>query len=163
MQPNKISKLPVYLLNRLLLCLGCIFIFLSVQPLKADNHFKRLFRLEFDTPEELNRAPRISKGASTITVAPGDQLDLSVSPRTGAVLLIIESETSPFVSGKYRVRINPGRGSNKRLQFTNVPGSYKYSIVDVSNRDGSERRPVLDPVIIIRDINRSFDEDSFDL
>lgn len=106
--------------------------------------------LEFSLPADQNQPPRISRGAATIFVDAGDELDLSVAGERNAVMFVIESEGTPFASGKYRVIINSGNGNSKKLRFADRPGAYKYSIVDMSERRGSDDRPVLDPVIIIK-------------
>ena len=109
-----------------------------------------MHHLEFELPTDANKAPRISKGESTIFVDPGDELSLAVSGDKNTVMFIIESEETPFASGKYRVTINSGNGNSKKLRFADRPGAYKYSVVDMSERRGSAERPVLDPVIIIK-------------
>ncbi len=115
--------------------------------ISAESEAKR-HHLEFSLPSDQNQSPRISRGAATIFVDAGDELELSVAGERNVVMFIIESAETPFASGKYRVTINSG--NNKKLRFANRPGAYKYSIVDISERRGSAERPVLDPVIIIK-------------
>ncbi len=136
-------------LNTLLFISICI----SAQPLIADDHDFQAQEsvehyLEFELPASLSLSPRMSRGDDTIYASSKDVLVVGVKGRGNAVMLVIESAETPFLSGKYRVTINSG--NKKKLRFANKPGSYKYSIVDVSDKNGSEERPVLDPVIIIK-------------
>lgn len=132
--------------------LGFFLAFFTLASLLIANpaFAAKKFKLEFDLPEDISKPPRISSGSETIIVLPGDELELTVTSQSGPVMLIIESENTPFASGKYRVTVTPGN-SSKKLRFADAPGEYKYSLVDVSDKPGSETRPVYDPVIIIKD------------
>lgn len=117
----------------------------------ADDHEAKSHHLEFSLPSENSKPPEISRGPATLYVDAGDELELSVAGEGNTVMLVIESAGTPFASGKYRVTINSGNSNSKKLRMADRPGSYKYSIVDISNRQGSADRPVLDPIIIIKD------------
>ncbi|NVJ68206.1 MAG: hypothetical protein HWE16_17105 [Gammaproteobacteria bacterium] len=135
------------LLNSFLIALVLV---IFIHPIAASEQNTKIHRLEFSLPSDQNQPPQISRGAATIFVDAGDEVELSVSGDKNTIMLIIESEQTPFASGKYRVTINSGNGNSKKLIIADRPGAYKYSIVDISERRGSAERPVLDPVIIIK-------------
>ena len=133
-----------------LLILASLALF-ACQYQPASMSSPKTITVEFELPNDLNKSPKQTKGPIKADVEPGDFFDVSVSPGSGAILLIILDPKSPFVSGDFVVKLSPGSGRNKKLTIANNrKGTYKYILVDVSGKPGANTRPTLDPYIIVR-------------
>ena len=107
--------------------------------------------IEFEIPSNTSESPKQVKGPASADVNPGDHLNFTVKPGSGAMLLIVMEPKSPFVNGDFTVKLSPGAGNNKKLAIANNrKGTYKYIIVDVSGNPSADTRPPLDPYIIVR-------------
>ncbi len=114
-----------------------------------NNEAAKTVDLQFNLPSNIKDPPQISKGPADAKVKSGDFINLSVSPGTGAVLLVINDVKSPFVSGAFTLRVTPGN-SFKETIAPNRTGTYKYTLIDVSGGPSTSQRPPLDPRIIVQ-------------
>ncbi|GAB4171212.1 MAG: hypothetical protein Kow0020_05850 [Wenzhouxiangellaceae bacterium] len=105
--------------------------------------------LSIEVPENPGRAPEIN--VKTLYVSPGDLLEIDTNR---AVILRFEGGQSPFVDQHGRsidtLVIKPGRAQSFKARTEGgdckeAPGC-KYSVQE----QGNQRRPVLDPYIIIQ-------------
>ncbi|MBT8142927.1 MAG: hypothetical protein KJO88_11230 [Gammaproteobacteria bacterium] len=127
-----------------LLLLGC-------QHAPASMSGPQNIDIEFELPADKSQPPKRVKGPESAMVDPGDTLNFSVKPGSGAMLLIVLESQSPFVSGDFTVKLSPGAGNNKSLAIaTDRKGTYKYILVDVSGNPNADQRPPLDPYIVVK-------------
>jgi len=93
---------------------------------------------------DLSRGPRVDK--DLIEAESGAFVDLFwAGERHGAVVIRFQGQ-SPFTNGRRTIVLN--HRSSKHLQLIEVDqrSEFKYTVID----KGNPRRPVLDPVIIIK-------------
>ena len=105
--------------------------------------------IEFNFPNNRTAPPDRIKGPERAIVRPGDSINFTAEQGSGAMLLIVMGNESPFVGGEFVARITPGQGN--ALEIADIKdNTFKYIIVDVSGRPSANSRQPLDPYIIIR-------------